>query len=1003
MVAEWISCLVKGPVNRTEEDMDIIYSRLKDLKGFERFHSLVLRQLCHYGYYQELEEGITLFRQGDIGCYWYAVLSGTVDVIASGTGKLEDAETICSLGPGKVFGESVIDDTPRHATVVTSEFCELLLVKKKDFRVIWERNKQNFEHLMSTPSVTAEMQVKSDTEPHAGDDSEQHSSLTVYPNENMLVAGIVLRNRMMLNVSPKLICDRKVEKRIEKRCFIGSEAVDWLVKITPLVHGRFHVISMLQALLEEGVITNVNSFECEFKDKDILYRFAVDAWENNRPDDEKYTEEDFDEVVLMLSRSGPDAQLRLALRKRSCDRNSDDLALIYEELVHIKALQHLSTTIKKELSKVIVFESCDNKGTVVFKEGEKGNSWYIIMKGTVNVIVHGKGVVCQLDEGDDFGKLALVNNAVRTATIETAQDCCHFLRIGKDDFNRIFQNVESNTVRLKEHDRDVLVLEKMNGRTLFEQNGNHAPQTYSVMAGTPAKMVEYLLETRMDTTHPLDDNFLNDFLVTFPIFMTTESLCYSLLSNYGRTTSFICGPEASGCTIREHSDSIKKRVVQVTQCWCAISGNLFIEDKTINIFIEDLLRSLEKDKLNIEYKLLQREISKLQERFSNNENVDGSSCPQKGRFQSRRMGVGDIAKSKVQCKPIRGSDLSVFPVFCADHSYTTLALPYKATAQTIVNSAEEHIRLGNDCLLCEVTSSGERIPFNPNEICVTTGLSVNGRLFIVLREHLDSLTPIPEQEGPACSSLAFLETVGSKELAYFISQYDYELFNAVNVYEFIYYFFGKENYNQITANLDLLLRRFNEVQFWVQTQVLLTQQLTKRVYLLKKFIKLAAHCNEHNNWHSFFAIVMGLNSVAVGRLTQTWEKLPRKFRNLYEQFESILEPSRNHRVYRLLLGKVKPPILPFMPLLIKDMTFTNEGNSTYLDDLVNFEKMRMIAATIRLLQYYRSEPFPADSPAAGKSAQEISIFVRNFLVIDNQRTLTQLSHRLQPRKPTCMR
>lgn len=31
-----------------------------------------------------------------------------------------------------------------------------------------------------------------------------------------------------------------------------------------------------------------------------------------------------------------------------------------------------------------------------------------------------------------------------------------------------------------------------------------------------------------------------------------------------------------------------------------------------------------------------------------------------------------------------------------------------------------------------------------------------------------------------------------------------------------------------------------QVQFWVETQVLLTQQLNKRVYLLKKFIKLAA-------------------------------------------------------------------------------------------------------------------------------------------------------------------
>ena len=33
---------------------------------------------------------------------------------------------------------------------------------------------------------------------------------------------------------------------------------------------------------------------------------------------------------------------------------------------------------------------------------------------------------------------------------------------------------------------------------------------------------------------------------------------------------------------------------------------------------------------------------------------------------------------------------------------------------------------------------------------------------------------------------------------------------------------------------------FPQVQFWVETQVLLTQQLNKRVYLLKKFIKLAA-------------------------------------------------------------------------------------------------------------------------------------------------------------------
>ncbi|KAL0190368.1 hypothetical protein M9458_013066, partial [Cirrhinus mrigala] len=70
------------------------------------------------------------------------------------------------------------------------------------------------------------------------------------------------------------------------------------------------------------------------------------------------------------------------------------------------------------------------------------------------------GVVCTLHEGDDFGKLALVNDAPRAASIVLREDNCHFLRVDKEDFNRILRDVEANTVRLKEHDQDVLVLQK---------------------------------------------------------------------------------------------------------------------------------------------------------------------------------------------------------------------------------------------------------------------------------------------------------------------------------------------------------------------------------------------------------------------------------------------------------------------------------------------------------------------------------------------------------------
>ena len=51
---------------------------------------------------------------------------------------------------------------------------------------------------------------------------------------------------------------------------------------------------------------------------------------------------------------------------------------------------------------------------------------------------------------------------VRAASIQLREAHCSFLRVDKDDFNRILKSVEANTVRLREHGRDVLVLEKLN-------------------------------------------------------------------------------------------------------------------------------------------------------------------------------------------------------------------------------------------------------------------------------------------------------------------------------------------------------------------------------------------------------------------------------------------------------------------------------------------------------------------------------------------------------------
>lgn len=77
----------------------------------------------------------------------------------------------------------------------------------------------------------------------------------------------------------------------------------------------------------------------------------------------------------------------------------------------------------------------------------------------------------------------------------------------------------------------------------------------------------------------------------------------------------------------------------------------------------------------------------------------------------------------------------------------------------------------------------------------------------------------------------------------------------------------------------------------------------------------------------------------MSRLTQTWYKLPEKLRKTFSEYESLIDPTKNHRNYRMFMSDIKPPVIPFTPILLKDLSFAHHGNQTFVGDLINFEKM----------------------------------------------------------------
>uniref|UniRef100_A0A8C5GTV4 Rap guanine nucleotide exchange factor (GEF) 4 n=1 Tax=Gouania willdenowi TaxID=441366 RepID=A0A8C5GTV4_GOUWI len=875
--AEWIISLDKRPADRSGEDVDIILARLKKVKAFERFQPSLLQQICLCGFYECLEKGITLFRQGDMGTSWYAVLSGSLDVKVSETSRYQDAVTICTLGTGRAFGESILDNTPRHATIVTREFSELLRIEQKAFRSLWEQYHHCMAGLLAPPYGVME------------------SSCSI-PSERILSAGKILRNAI-LSGAPHLIRDRKYHLKTYRQCCVGTELVDWQMQQSSCVHSRIQAVGMWQALLEEGVLNHVDQ-ELSFQDKYVFYRFLEDELEDAPVLSEEECKESMEELpdtLLFLSQIGPDAHLRMILRKHPSERTADDLEIINEELLHIKALSHLSTTVKRELAGVLIFESHEKAGTVLFNQGEEGTSWYIVLKGSVNVVIYGKGVVCTLHEGDDFGKLALVNDAPRAASIVLREDNCHFLRVDKEDFNRILRDVEANTVRLKEHGQDVLVLEKSlsSTRPSSEQGSSASHYKYKIMSGTPEKILEHLLEMmRMDSHFTESDSALDDFVLMHCVFIPNSQLCPVLIYH----AEALQGSEQEK---KDYTLNNKRRVIHLVMQWAAVHGESLQHEEVSLDFLEEFLSDVSDDA---------KALPALSDQLSELERIV-------------RTNLLIVCLSAV-----------LFKVYCCDHTYTTIRVPVAASVREVIGAVGDKLGSVDDLLLVNLSSAGgeKKSVFKSKDVSVFSKLSVNGRLFACRRDQLDSLIPLPEQEGPSTGTLATFELMSSKDVAYHMTSYDWELFHCVHELELISHTYGMQCVMKTTVNLDLFLRRFNEIQFWVITEMCLCSQLSKRVQLLKKFIKIAAHCKEYKNLNAFFAVIMGLSNPAVSRLAQTWE--------------------------------------------------------------------RMIANTVKIVRHCRSQPFSPDPPVASKNHPDVWTYVRQLNSIDNQRTLTQLSHGLEARR-----
>ncbi|XP_056629432.1 rap guanine nucleotide exchange factor 1 isoform X3 [Triplophysa dalaica] len=227
----------------------------------------------------------------------------------------------------------------------------------------------------------------------------------------------------------------------------------------------------------------------------------------------------------------------------------------------------------------------------------------------------------------------------------------------------------------------------------------------------------------------------------------------------------------------------------------------------------------------------------------------------------------------------------------------------------------------------------------------------------------------------------------SHEIADQLTLLDAELFYKIEIPEVLLW--AKEQNEEKSPNLTQFTEHFNNMSYWVRSLIILQEKAQDREKLLLKFIKIMKHLRKLNNFNSYLAILSALDSAPIRRLE--WQKQTSEG---LEEYCTLIDSSSSFRAYRAALADVDPPCIPYLGLILQDLTFVHLGNPDHIGGKINFSKRWQQFNILDTMRRFQQVHYDL------KHNEDIVSFFNDFSDHLAEEALWELSLKIKPRNIT---
>ncbi|XP_076232133.1 C3G guanyl-nucleotide exchange factor isoform X4 [Calliopsis andreniformis] len=255
------------------------------------------------------------------------------------------------------------------------------------------------------------------------------------------------------------------------------------------------------------------------------------------------------------------------------------------------------------------------------------------------------------------------------------------------------------------------------------------------------------------------------------------------------------------------------------------------------------------------------------------------------------------------------------------------------------------------------------------------------------KQLLQSTQPILSSLSVTTKQASLLD-FKSEQIAEQMTLLDADLFMKIEIPEVLIW--AQEQNEERSPNLTRFTEHFNKMSYWARSRILehrLENEAKDREKYVVKFIKIMKHLRKINNFNSYLALLSALDSAPIRRLE--WQK---HITEGLKEYCALIDSSSSFRAYRQALAETQPPCIPYIGLVLQDLTFVHIGNSDLLPDgTINFSKRWQQFNIVENMKRFKKGTY------SFKKHERIITFFNNFSDFLCEEAMWQISESIKPR------